>query len=543
MTDHRRLLACQLLVGLSIMSSAQVEWMRQGGLGGHGRGVSHDDAGNVYVAGLVNAPALFDADTVAAHFADVFIAKYDPAGSVQWIRTGGNELIDQANDIITDAAGNSYVTGFFRTNALFPSVEFDGQSLSGQGSSDLFVAKYDVNGALHWIRTGGGPLAEEGRGVALLPSGNIVVSGYFQGTAYFSGDTLESAGASDVLLLCYSSTGELLWSQRDGGPGDDRANKLTSLSNGDVALVGSFQQTATIGGDQLSAAGLGDLFVARYDESGNGIWAARAGSDVAFAQDEAFDIDTANNGDLLVCGEVAGVSDFTGQTITPNGGIDLFVARYGGDGLVQWVHHAGGPQADHAYGISTDEDSNVYVTGQVDDGANTVFDDITLDPFGNESVFLAKYGPSGDVLWVRRYAPGLGGAVDVLDTDCLLFTGGASGIVGQPAFDAVPWQYVDRAIFTARFCGSIALGSTQAPPEQVDLSLRPNPACSEVYVDLLANRNPAMVELMDASGRVLITVRQQGPVRMDVSGLPSGVYAINAVRDGHRMTRRLDILH
>lgn len=526
----------------ALPAGAQVQWMRQGGIGGMGRGIATDPSGHVLVAGVVNAPALFDTDTMPSYFADVFLARYDELGNIQWVRTGGAELIDQANDVVVDANGNAYITGFFNTNGPNPTVHFDDQELTGLGSSDLFVAKYDASGALIWIRSGGGALAGEGGGIALTPAGDVVVSGFFQGTAVFGTDTLTSAGMSDVMITSIDADGTFLWSRGFGGAGDDMASKLTVLPDGDIAVVGDFQQSIAFGMTTLEAGGLGDIFIARFDANGDAEWAARAGSGIDFAMDRAFDIDHAANGDLLFCGEIAGAAAFDGMVLEPNGGVDLFIARYDGDGNALWAHHAGGPQVDHAYGIAVDAEGNSFLTGQVDDGANTVFDDITLEPFGNEAVFLAKYDASGAVQWVRRYAPGMGGAVEVLGGDCLYFTGGASGIVGQPAFDLEPWQYTDRAIFTARFCE--AFSTDLGPGNDVDaVVLYPNPARGEVHIRLPNGSRPVRLEMIDATGRRVRSEVSSGPVRWPVDGLADGLYEIRLDPSTTARTYRLMVMH
>src|SRR5690606_20042800 len=81
-------LAGALVFGACLPAPAQVQWMRQGGLSGEGRGMATDAFGNAYTVGTVGDPALFDGDTSASHFADAFIAKYDADGLIQWVRTG-----------------------------------------------------------------------------------------------------------------------------------------------------------------------------------------------------------------------------------------------------------------------------------------------------------------------------------------------------------------------------------------------------------------------------------------------------------------------
>ncbi|MEO8587891.1 MAG: SBBP repeat-containing protein [Flavobacteriales bacterium] len=524
-----------LFAFLLVPAQAQtVQWMKQGGISGEGRGVSSDASDNAYVCGTVGNPVLFDGETTTSHVADAFIAKYDDAGTIQWVHTGGGDLIDQANDIVTDSNGNSYVTGFFSTNDPFPTATFDGTVLQGIGGLDLFLAKYNSGGVLQWIRYGGGTQTDEGRGVALDANGNVVVSGYFQGTAMFGNDTLASAGLSDVLLLKYDPNGNLLWSLRDGGTGDDKANQVAVFGNGDFGVVGSFQGSADIANSLLLATGLHNAFVARYTGMGIGLWSAQAGSSLNFAGDEGFDVESAPNGDLVFCGEIAGPSDFDGTSVVPNGGTDVFLARYDGSGHPIWVHHAGGPQVDHAYGLAMDADNNSYVTGQADDGPNTVFDSITLPPFGNEAVFLAKYDPAGAVQWVKRYAPGQGRALDVVGGGCLYFTGRASGIVGQPAFDDVLWQYTDRAIFTARLCGDISTAVEEESTNGATPLLFPNPTSGQLTI---SGAGSATVTIIDSHGRTVYIGIAASII--DVSAWAEGLYLAQVKdRQGSSVNRR-----
>ncbi|MBK9075756.1 MAG: hypothetical protein IPL77_12400 [Flavobacteriales bacterium] len=148
----------------------------------------------------------------------------------------------------------------------------------------------------------------------------------------FGADTLVSAGLGDIVLLKYDTNGNQLWSARNGGPGDEQAGKLTTLPNGDIAMVGEFQQTVVFGGSSITSTGLANIFLARYNAAGDALWAVRAGSTTGFAADVAFDIDHAANGDLVFCGEIAGTADFGGLTVPTNGSLDVFIARYDGTG-------------------------------------------------------------------------------------------------------------------------------------------------------------------------------------------------------------------
>ena len=81
------------------------QWVRQAGTGGITNGVSTDASGNVYFTGIISNPGLFENISIPCHASDVFVAKYDAAGALVWAKVNGGELLDQANDIATDAKG------------------------------------------------------------------------------------------------------------------------------------------------------------------------------------------------------------------------------------------------------------------------------------------------------------------------------------------------------------------------------------------------------------------------------------------------------
>src|SRR6188768_2947726 len=97
------------------LKSQNVNWVKQGSDAGSGMalGVSSDGSGNLYVAGMVTPPTLFDTISLSPLGGpDAYIAKYNNSGSIQWALAFGGSGSDYATDISTDLVGNSFVTGW-----------------------------------------------------------------------------------------------------------------------------------------------------------------------------------------------------------------------------------------------------------------------------------------------------------------------------------------------------------------------------------------------------------------------------------------------
>jgi len=430
------------------------QWVKQMGTGGISNGVSSDAAGNVYATGTVSNPGLFEDVVIPCEVSDVFLAKYDVNGALLWVTLGGGDLLDQANDVVTDASGNSYVAGAIQTNSLHPTAQFDNFTLTGHGDYDWLLVKYDVSGNVVWAKNGGSTAGDIAYGVGLDSTGNVYVTGHFSGTMTVDGVTVTSSGLFDIFIAKYNSSGVLLWLKKAGGTGSDISHGLVVDGSGNLGIVGEFQNTATFGTRSVKAAGLGDAFIAKYDTNGNNLWVRGGGSTTSFAGDpaKAVAVDGANN--FYMTGDYTGTATFDGLTVTNTGtsGTDIFVAKYNSDGLIQWLHHAGGLTSDKGYSIGVDQAGNSWVSGFAASGTGVVFDTIALPPLGNEYIFLAKYDPTGLVQYVKQYAAGTGQDIHVLNNGCLYLSGGASKSNSGHEFDDISLQFVDRGGFLCQFC-------------------------------------------------------------------------------------------
>ena len=211
-----------LSVAVSAGAFAQTaQWVKQMGTGGISNGVSSDDAGNAYATGTISNPGLFDNITIPCNASDVFLTKYDSSGNILWATVGGGPLLDQGNDVATDRNGNSYIVGAIQTNGPNPTAQFGNFILTGHGDYDWLVVKYDTFGNVVWAKNYGSTFGDIAQGVALDPAGNLYVTGFFSSTMTVEGVTVTSQGLFDVFLAKFDPNGALLWLKTAGGTGSD----------------------------------------------------------------------------------------------------------------------------------------------------------------------------------------------------------------------------------------------------------------------------------------------------------------------------------
>ena len=411
-------------------ASGAVQWPRRGsGTGGdQGSAVAVASDGSVYVTGNFEGTANFNTPTnptsntlTSAGGSDVFLAKYDPSGAVQWLKRGGGSGFDTGRGVAVAPTpdGSVYVTGFFVGTANFTTpTDPTSNTITSAGIYDVFLAKFDVSGAVQWVRRGGGTGNDYGYGVAVAPDGSVYMTGIFRSTANFTTptspasttNTLTSAGADELFLVKYDASGAVQWLKRGGGAGDEQGSGVAVAADGSVYLTGIFEGRANFNTptspatNTLISAGLDELFLAKYNASGVVQWLRRGGGT---SDDASYGVAVAPDGSVYVTGSFVGSADFntpTSQTsniITATGDSDVFWAKFDALGNPLLQRQVGGTGlSDAGRATATDAAGNVYVTGSF--SGNAFFGGIELVSAGQRDIFLAKYNAAGEVQWVRR---------------------------------------------------------------------------------------------------------------------------------------------
>jgi hypothetical protein len=371
--------------------SGNVIWAkRAGGINNEGaNGITSDLNGNVYITGWFESPFIvFDSDTLnntTPGIADIFIAKYDSNGNVIWVRNPTGTFLDKGNGVSSDSNNDLFVTGCFYSST----ITFDTITLTRVGTEDVFLVKYDSNGNVLWAKSAGGMNTDIGNSVANDSYNNSIITGFFQSPDITFGNiTLTNTGINNsrnIFTVKYDVNGNVLWA--NGANGSAEGNSIVTDLNNNIYVTGTFySDTIIFGNSILINTGFNNIFLAKYDSSGNTLWAKRAGGE---SIDFGYSV-TTNNNNVFVAGTLVSDTIIFGNTTLYNyGSGDILILQYDLNGNEGWIRTVGGPSDDYATGISVDTNSNIYITGTY--YSNTIsFGNTILNNGGQFDFFLAN---------------------------------------------------------------------------------------------------------------------------------------------------------
>ncbi len=363
-------------------------------------GTSYDIAisgSSIYITGYFSGTINFNTPSVAgsneltnvAGGGDIFVAKFDTNGNIQWARRAGgtNSYVDMGEGI---AATNDavYVVGYFYGTANFNTPHSTGSNeITSAGGTDGFIAKFDTNGDLQLLKRIGGTGFDECKAVAVKLN-EIYVSGLFSETANFNTPSasgtneLVSAGATDGFLIRLDNAGSVQWLRRFGGLKGENVTGLALwasdvyVSSNSSGII-NFNTPSSFGSNEITTGGSNyDACVVKFNDSGSFQWAKRAGGFNTSPSTSSSKVVASNNA-VFVTGRFSRTINFNTPTATGSNELisagavseDMFVAKYDGTGNFKWAKRGGGAGDDAGYSITLWNNS-LYVLGSFTRTAN-----------------------------------------------------------------------------------------------------------------------------------------------------------------------------
>lgn len=522
----------------------------------YGYGIAVDANGNSYTTGYYKGACDFDPGAGSYSLTsvggdDIFVVKLNSAGNFVWARSMGGTLIEHGLSIALDSQQNVYLTGTFQGT-----VDFDPgagtYTLASAGGDDDFICKLDSAGNFKWARRVGNANVDGAAALAIDPSDNVLVTGFFHQIVDFDPGvgtaTLITKGFSDGFILKLDNTGAFVWVKQMGGGSDDGGSAITCDASGNVYTCGSYGAVLDMdpgaGTYTVQAAGNNDIFISKLDASGNFVWGgSMGGSNI----DACGAIVLDRQGNIYTTGSFWGSGDLDPgvgtYTVADIGNGDIFVEKLNSSGNLVWVKVMGGTGGEAGHGIAIDGNGNVITAGfyqgkaDLDPGAGTV----TYTPVWGADIYVSCLDMNGDYVSSKVIGGGVddGAACLKLDANDFIYTtGNFGGVVDFDPGSAVMNLTSNGAddIFILKM-GPATVGIKEASATLSLLQLYPNP-CSGAVTVSSASSSSCVLKVMNMAGQVVMEVTDHdgGTVFIDMSTQPTGVYLLEAIQD-NRISR------
>jgi hypothetical protein len=246
--------------------------------------VDIDNSGNQIMTGYFKGTVDFDpgagtSTLVSAGREDIFIQKLDPEGNLVWVARMGDYSTDQGREVVTDASGNIYVTGYF-----WGTIDADpgpGTFFLSQNRMTSMVLKIAPDGNLIWAKQyGAGDMGHAyAYGLAVDNNLNVITCGAFYGKVDFDpgAGTLyltPPSGVTDGFLHKLDADGNFVYVKQISGSGTKSLLHLETDAGGNIYMSGYFTETVDFNPDRklknnLTSFGSLDVFVEKFTPAGH----------------------------------------------------------------------------------------------------------------------------------------------------------------------------------------------------------------------------------------------------------------------------------
>ncbi len=327
-----------------------------------------------YSGGVTFGPGETNETTLAGTgWSDVFVARYaGDNGALIWAKSavvGSYSYIagDEARAVAALSDDSVVLTGsFFKSITFNPDdpapVTLNTVASCNTNDFDIFIARYASNGSVVWAKRAGGCSWEEGLAITRLPGDKTAITGRFQGSATFGGETqqaiLTAATVSwatyDLFLASYESvTGNLEWAiSAQSTDVNDTGSGICTTATSSLAVTGSIGGPTTFGAGELKQTILAGstAFLAQYNANDGTLgWAVGISGD--FVPSAAA---SAPLGAAMIAGTVASAANLGGTAVSVPY-TDILLGRYSAAGSLVWVKRVDrGPSTGRSVSVLSD---------------------------------------------------------------------------------------------------------------------------------------------------------------------------------------------
>ena len=320
-----------------------------------------------------------------------------------WLNLQGTTGADNFQSSVIDSLGNIYSAGY-------TAGDLEGESNSG--GNDMAIQKTFKDGTKIWTKLHGGTGGDLAQQLSLSASDLFIIGYNYSGSLGGQNNN----GSYDIAFTKFSFDGVHQWTKLLGGNAFDAGYDVETLNDGTSYITGTTK--SDLNGETNN--GNSDIFIAKYDNSGNEVWTKLLGGT---GNDTARAISLNSDGSsIFITGETA--SSFGG--ITNSGGFsDGFISKYDSDGNLAWTKFIGTTGVDYGYGLAINTDDSVLLFGTTNGNL------AGLTNNGDYDTYLQKYDSAGNLSWTKL----IGGTGTDFSTDIEIDVEGYIYLLGRTNAD------------------------------------------------------------------------------------------------------------
>lgn len=346
---------------------------------------------------------------------------------LNWADKFGGPKEDYGNSIAVDDSGNVYTAGTFKGEHSFyiGTRQFKFTALY----KDIFLLKHDKAGNLLWAKHLKGNRISEVNSISYDKSGNIFITGSFEGTVIFeSGNPSVSISSylyfgsysTDIFIAKINSEAQTVWVKqlKSGVPSCCNSPQSISLLNDKSILIfGQFWHKVDFnpGIDTafLTSTAQNDAFLLNLDSAGEFKWVKQF-KGTNFVYGTAAETNSQN--DIILVGTFAWTVDLNPDTsrsdtsyFNSGYGRDVYITKLDSSGAYRWGKLFKSDYFIHETGLVVDTEDNIIISGSFmgkvdfdpDTGRGDTF--IVSGSMSNPVGFICKLNSEGNLLWIKTF--------------------------------------------------------------------------------------------------------------------------------------------
>lgn len=524
----------------SISQEINFEWNKIFGNTGWTSGLSLacDTSGFIYASGTFEGVINYNGTTFTSNGGkDGYLFKLDSNGNLLWSKQFANENDVKINSITIDNSNNLIVLGDYRVTVNFDTT-FLTNNVDTLYSSNLFIAKYNIDGDLLWAKNTGG-VAYDGNSLTVDLNNDILITGLSIDISLFDAitsiNTLDSTLHSYPggtyweyyhpkvsFLAKYSQNGNMIWIEETGG----HPYEIISDNCNNIIVTGNFIGDTYFNGTLVSEIGFETTYLAQYTSNGNLNWVKTSGGSANWNSGYGLEVDSANN--IYQSGQILGNDiEFNGNISVPFAGTDAFITKYDVNGDLIWYELIGTPTTmsgqnnfNSGNSLKIDKNGDILFLGYFMD--TLTFGASTLKSNGAPDLILLKFKSNGDIISSSQYSDyGWVEGIDLdIDNDNDIY------LTGMTSLNT--WNSIDpNYAFICKINETIPT-SPLSIKENISskyINIYPNPSYDLLQFKTDLNLKKAPFEINNLAGKQQLSgIIEDG---IDISNLPQGMYIIS----------------